>query len=225
MIPHKLKPYRCILDISFTLFNKGVKLASVNDKTKNMARPEAMAQLGLVLKQMIHTMAKYCLRGLSIKFAKLDMKEGFWRMAVSDEDAWIFCYVLPSLHTTIAIDDIEIVVPNSLQMGWCESPPFFCSGSETARDLMKKLRTLDLPPHKFEDYVMQYIDPLITTTDSEGLITLIEVYVDDFIAMSNNTSHTHILQISCAMLHGLHAIFPTPSVTGYNGFDPVSLSN
>ena len=78
MIPHKSKPYICILDLSFTLFNKGVKLASVNDKTKNMARPEAMAQLGLVLNWMIHTMAKYRHHALPIKFAKLDLKDGFW---------------------------------------------------------------------------------------------------------------------------------------------------
>ena len=70
MIPHKSKPYRCILDILFTLFNKGVKSVSVNGKTKNMALPEAMAQLGLVLKRMIHTMSKYRHHGLPIKFCK-----------------------------------------------------------------------------------------------------------------------------------------------------------
>ena len=42
--------------------------------------------------------------------------------------------------------------------------------------------------------------------------------------MSNNTSHAHLLQISCAMLHGVHAIFPPPAVTIHNGFDPVALS-
>ena len=95
-------------------------------------------------------MAQYRHHGLYIKFTKLDVKDGFWRMAVSDEDAWNLCCVLPYLQTTTNIDDIEIVVPNSLQMGWCESPPFFCSGLETARDLMEKLRTMDLPPHEFE---------------------------------------------------------------------------
>ena len=59
MIPQKSKLYRCILDISFIIFNKGVKLESVNYKTKKMAQPEAMAQLGLVIKWMIHKMEKY----------------------------------------------------------------------------------------------------------------------------------------------------------------------
>ena len=114
-----------MLDIFFTLFNKGVKISSVHDKTKKMARPEAVAQLGLVLKRVIHTMAKYRHHGLLIKFATLDVKDGLWHMAVSNKDLWDFCYLLLSLQTTTAIDDIEIVVLNSLQMGWCKSPPFF----------------------------------------------------------------------------------------------------
>ena len=74
-----------------------------------MARPEAMAPLGFVLKRIIHTMAQYCHHGLYIKFTKLDVKDGFWRMAESDEDARNFCYVLPYLQTTTNIDEIEIV--------------------------------------------------------------------------------------------------------------------
>ena len=89
---------------------------------------------------------------------------------------------------------------------------------------MKELRTIDMRPHEFEHNMMQHIDILRTTTDSEGLVTLLEVYVYDFIAMSNNMSHTHLLQISCAILHGIHAISPPPSVTGHNGFEPVVLS-
>ena len=120
------------------MFNKLVKLASVNEKTKNMAQPEAVAQLGLVLNRMIHTISKYCHHDLPIKFAKLDVKDVLWRMELSNKYACNLCYVLPSLKTTTAINDIEIFVPNSLQIGWCESPPFFFSGSKTARDLMGK---------------------------------------------------------------------------------------
>ena len=89
---------------------------------------------------------------------------------------------------------------------------------------MEKLRTMDLPPHKFEHYMMKHIDSLSTTTDSDGLVTLLEVYVNDFIAMSKNTSHAHLIQIYRTILHGVHAIFPPPYVTGHNGFDPVALS-
>ena len=83
-------------------------------------------------------------------------------MAVPDEDAWNFCYMLPSLQPKISLDDVEILVPNSLQIGWCESPPFFCLGYETARDLMEKLRTMKLPLHNFEAIMMEQV-PLVDT--------------------------------------------------------------
>ena len=54
-------------------------------------------------------------------------------------------------------------------------------------------------------------------------MTLLEVYVDDFIALSNDIQHTHLMSLSRVMLHGIHAIFPPPKVTGHNGFDPIAL--
>ena len=56
---------------------------------------------------------------LPLLFSKLDIKYGFWCMAISDEDTWNFCCVLPLLNLVDSIDGIEIVVPDSLQMGWC----------------------------------------------------------------------------------------------------------
>ena len=118
MIPHKSKAYRFILDLSFTLFHRGIRFASVNENTNKKSRPEAMVQLSQALKRIIYHMTLYRANGIPFKFTKLDVKDGFWRKTVADEDAWNFCYVLPSLHPTISLDDVEIVVPNSLQMGW-----------------------------------------------------------------------------------------------------------
>ena len=52
-------------------------------------------------------------------------------------------------------DDIELVVPKSLQMDWCNIPPFFCSGSETARDIISNILPKNLSPYKFEDIMMK----------------------------------------------------------------------
>ena len=90
-----------------------------------MARPEAMVQLGKVVRRIIHLMAEHRHHGHPFKFAKLDVKDGFWRMEVSDDNAWNFCYVLPSLHQRKSLDGVKIVVPNNLKMGWCEIPAFF----------------------------------------------------------------------------------------------------
>ena len=63
-----------------------------------MARTEAMVQLGKVVRQIIHLMAEHRHHGHPFKFAKLDVKDGFWRMAVADDNAWNFHYVLLSLQ-------------------------------------------------------------------------------------------------------------------------------
>ena len=57
---------------------------------------------------------------------------------------------------------------------------------------------------------------------SVGLMTLLEVYVDDFIFMSNDIRHSHLKKLSRAMLHEIHVIFPKPEVTSHNGFEPVA---
>jgi len=127
-------------------------MPSVNSATAKLAPREDMVQLGQALKRLIALMAANRSKGTPFRFAKLDIKYGFWRMAVGNEDAWNFCYVLPSENDNI---DIEIVVPNALQMGWCESTPFFCAASKMARDTIQALLEMDcLPDHIFEGKMM-----------------------------------------------------------------------
>jgi hypothetical protein len=222
MIPHKSKQYRCILDLSFTLYHKGEEYTSVNETTTKLAHPQAMAQLGQCLHRIVSTMANNFNPKHPFLFSKLDIKDGFWRMRVSNEDAWNFCYVLPSLKSNIDEDDIELVVPNSLQMGWCESPPFFCSGSETARDIIDSL--LDNPNLPDSRFVQTMLQEVIQNNikPSTGSITFFEVFVDDFIGITNNISQDHLVQVSKAMISGIHSIFPPPEVTTHPGGDPVS---
>lgn len=121
-IPHKSRLFRTILDLSFRLKYKGKKLPSVNSASKLLAPAEAMTQLGHCINRIIHTLATNYDPENPFLFAKLDIKDGFWRMAVSDDDAWNFCYVMPTEEPLTNLDDAEIIVPNSLQMGWAESP-------------------------------------------------------------------------------------------------------
>ena len=144
-------------------------------------------------------------------------------MAVCDEDAWNFCYVLPSQHDNIDVDEIEIVVPNALQMGWCESPPFFCAASETARDTIQALLATDsLPEHIFEGKMMDNAIFAEGIAFDDDTITLIEVFVDDFIGMTNGGTEDHLRHVSRAMLHGVHSIFPPPDASGHDGEDPIA---
>ena len=220
MIPHKSRSFRCILDLSFQLKQNEKIYPSVNNVTNRQAKTESMAQLGHVLQRIVELMADNFNKEIPFKFTKLDIKDGFWRLSVNDQDSWNFCYVLASTKNT-PLDQTEIVVPNCLQMGWCESPPFFCSGSETARDVIQKLTgNILLPPHTFEHKMLQ--ESTQKEIESKDDKTLIEVFVDDFIGASNTQSHQKLVQISRAMLHGIHTVFPPTSVTNHSGEDPIS---
>ena len=225
MIPHKSRLYRCILDLSFQIKIKGTKLTSVNGSTKNKAPQKSMAQLGKVLRRLIATMKQNYNTIMPFYFSKCDIKDGFWRMVVNKEDAWNFCYVLPTVNTTVShIDDTQIVVPHALQMGWSESPPFFCSASETARDIIQTyMDTVDtLPEHKLETHMYNNTTFSSKIDMQSNSINIIDVYVDDFIAATNNNTKQNIIHMSRAMLHGIHSIFPPPEITNHNGGDPIS---
>ena len=56
----------------------------------------------------------------------------------------------------------------------------------------------------------------------KNFVNLIEVFVEDFIASTNNTNWEQLTQFSRAMLHGIHSIFPPLEVSGHQGEDPIS---
>jgi hypothetical protein len=86
-------------------------------------------------------------------FMKLDIKDGFWCLAVPEQDEFNFYYVLPQLQPD---EPVQIVVPSAIQMGCTLSPHYyFSASSETARDVEESLsKQASLPAHPFEDITM-----------------------------------------------------------------------
>ncbi len=84
---------------------------------------------------------------------------------------------------------MKIVVLSSLQMGWVESPPYFCAATETIRNIATtycKTKTGTLPSHKFDDLVS--MDDAVgelpdTHITNKHMQYLIEVYVENFMAI------------------------------------------
>ena len=92
-------------------------------------------------------------------------------------------------------------------MGWCKSPPFFCAGSETARDIIYDLLkgNTTLPWHKFEKVM---ISNSMHSTIPGKPVNIIEVFVNDFICATNIYDLTHLLYLLHCMLHGNDTINP-----------------
>jgi hypothetical protein len=248
-IPHKSRMYRMILDLSYGFRLVDVDYPSVNDNTTDDSAPmEAMHELGSVLPRIIHALATTPVDATPLLFAKLDIKDGFWRMVVPEKDEYNFAYVLPQLPG----DDSEpqIVVPSSLQMGWKHSPPYFCAASETGRDVGEHLLHQDigsLPPHPFEKHMLDPMDPALLRRSTEhpdswdecalpdytvklksllethqgDFFKLLEVYIDDFIGVIHSDKLEILRHATRAMLHGIHSVFPPPS-SGLAEDDPIS---
>jgi hypothetical protein len=156
-----------------------------------------------------------------VLFSKIDLSDGFWRMVVEEGQQWNFAYVMPDPPGS----PVRIVVPSQLQMGWAESPAYFCAVTETGRDHIQRLIQDDepLPPHEFEHYVRPHKAPKRSKSDhpAHGVY----VYVDDYIlAAIEDASGTLLGRIGRAALHGIHDVFPPPRVSGHTGGkDPISL--
>jgi hypothetical protein len=151
--------------------------------------------------------------------AKYDIKDGFWRLDCAEGEEWNFAYVLPQHYG----DPTRLVVPTSLQMGWVESPAFFCAASEMGSDVAQQYaetKVESLPRHKFLDHSMASTDVEMLPAQKPGpLKYLVDVYVDDYINVAIPTSKEQLEHVSNAVLHGIHDVFPANSK---DELDPIS---
>ncbi len=168
-IPHKSKAFQSILDLSFRLWlkNSGF-IESVNNTTIKMVPQEALDQLGHALSRIIHAFAK-AEEDAKIFMAKWDIKDGFWQMDCKAREEYNFAYFLPKAAHKSSV----LVIPTLLQMGWVESPSYFCAATETARDIATDNSDTpigSLTLHKFVTHVMgdKDCDVLLATLEDNN---------------------------------------------------------
>ena len=196
---------------------------SVNSTTIQQSPAYPVKELGRVLPRLLAFMS--CVpREETIMFAKIDLSDGFWRMLVRESDKWNFTYVLPGA----ADAPLRLIIPHALQMGWTESPGYFCATTETGRDILQAL--IDggtwLPPHVFDSYM----SPEAVVRRQSSPVTdrpwqMSAVYVDDYIlAAVENAEGSTLQRTGRAALHTIHGLFPPPDRSGHvSGKDPISL--
>ena len=91
-------------------------MQSVKSETVKEAPEKLMIQLVQCVQWHIVTLADKYDENTYFKFAKLDLKDGFWRLVVSGIYSQNFCYVIPQDKKVKNIEDIKVVVPNYLQI-------------------------------------------------------------------------------------------------------------
>ena len=128
---------------------------SVNESTVPHAPPESM-QFGRALARLLHEIRHANPRFGSPKLAKHDIKDGFYRMFLRARDCLRMAIVLPSYEGEEPLVGIPLACP----MGWVQSPPTFCTMSETVCDLANAaIRSHQNPsPHRLEELAQKLDD-------------------------------------------------------------------
>ena len=203
---------------------------SVNDTTTPAPDQTAVKDLGNVFRAVLLFMFVTDPSWPMI-FSKLDLSDGFWRMLVAKGSEFNFIWQLPQLDP---LAPRRVVIPSALQMGWKNSPAFFCTVTLTVCLLLTNLlRTcftswmLKLPPHPLESHFWECLSTLPSSPSPIGPSThvLTTVFVDDFIlALAAPQLGSAPLWLARCALHAIHSVFPPPSVTGHiGGKDSVSI--
>ncbi len=182
-----------------------------------MAPKGALDQLGHALSCIIHAFAK-ANDNDKIFMAKWDIKDGFWQMDCKAREEFNFAYVLPQEDGKPTM----LVVPTSLQMGWVESPPYFCAATKTTRDIASNYCNtpiLSLPRHKFVKHVTgdKDFDALPTTlmaTAPHAFFYVLEVYMDNFMSVVIPTSPEQLEHVAMSVMTGIHDVFPANITDG-----------
>jgi hypothetical protein len=190
--------------------------ALVNSTTAYLAPTEAVKAIGQVLPNLFRFMADTPADKVMV-FSKINVGRVLWRMMVAEESKWSFCYIMPDPDG----NPKRIVAPSALQMGWAESPPFFCAATQEGQDVIEYLidKKFDRPPHPLEPYIIpEEIVSKVTPSQREMTYCFAAIYVDDFILVRVESADATLLRIMArAALLGIDLVFPPVEIRGHLG--------
>ena len=121
-------------------------------------------QYGRALYRLIHEIV-YADPALGyVYLLKADVSDGFYRIGLRPTDAPKLGLILPSGKG----EEQMVAIPLTLPMGWKNSPPLFCTATETVADLENKaLRTHQPSKQHLMDIRAEAVEPspapLLTT--------------------------------------------------------------
>lgn len=217
VVPQRDRRPRTIVD--YTFFN-------VNAETLPIAPTDAMQFVRALQRIVQHTFRADPRHG-PVYISKLDLSDGFYRLAVRPDDIPKLGVLVPSLTDQTAPP--LVAFPLVLPMGWVNSPPFFCSVTETIADLTNTKLTSNatLPHHRLES-VAQTPPPTVDVSSLPPLSTYglstpvpdtspvfspalasplgyVDVYVDDFIQLAQGNPH-RLRSQQLTLLHTLDTV-------------------
>jgi hypothetical protein len=226
VVPQRDRRPRWIVDYSFY---------GINDETLPLVAEDAM-QFGQALNRILRHILLADPRHGPVYLIKLDISDGFYRIDVNTDDIPRLGVVFP----TGAGREPLVAFPLVLPMGWKNSPPAFCTATETCADLANEALKTDQQPesHPLDERackgdrldghsVAPSASPACAPDPSLPCqavpLSEVDVYVDDFIAVAQG-SHQRLRNVRSTLLHAIDKVF-RPNDAGDVGTraEPVSL--
>ena len=151
IVPQRDCRPRPIVDYTFS---------GVNEATVKLAPPESM-QFGKALDRIIQKAADANPLHGTVNLSKYDLADAFMRVGLSPSMILKLTVAVPM---TSPDEDPLIAVPMVLPMGWMESPPTFCTVTETIADLANaKIAQGYIPAPYHRHEAVAYTAPEIPT--------------------------------------------------------------
>ena len=197
---------------------------SVNETTVAAEDQAAVQKLGQAIPALLRFMFETDCEW-EIWWQKIDLSDGFWRMVVEAGAEKNFVFQMPPREGDTTR---YYVIPSSLQMGWKNSPAYFCTATDLTRKLVARVLSLTrergLPvPHRYDEHVVPGTIGVSKEEEiSEQCVIELQVFVDDFmngVATPKGDAKlgSTLRWVGRSAMHGIHAVFPPPEILQHVG--------
>jgi hypothetical protein len=233
VVPQHDRRPRTIVDYSFY---------GLNDETLRLAPREAM-QFGRALERILRQIVQANPKFGPVNLIKIDLADGFYRVWVRTEDIPKLGVSFPQLEG----EEPLVAFPLSLPMGWTESPPYFCSVTETVADVANErlFRWRNPPSHHLEadadssapapslsDLASKVIAPTAISlplkpdpniAHRKSMLAAIDIFVDDFIGIAQGDA-LRLARVRRILMHAIDDVLrPNDQLDSIHRKEPISV--
>ena len=214
----------------------------INEDTLPLAAMESM-QFGHALDRILREILFSSPKHGPVHMIKLDLKDGFYRIGLIVDDIPKLGVIFPTLPG----EEPLIAFPLVLPMGWKNSPPIFCTATETIADIANaRINTNFNPPAHHLDELAESIPPPAhesyqvlpaSSTLPQPSTTIpardpslptngpptkyVDIYVDDFVGLAQTPQQQRVRRI---LLGAIDEVFrPLSSTDAPTRQEPVSV--
>ena len=150
---------------------------------------------------------------------KAYVSDGFYRIGLRPEDAPKLGLIFPSGKE----EEPMVAIPLTLPMGWKNSPPLFCTATETVADLANealsthqpskqhlqenRAEAIEPPPAPLltQEHAKLTRDPYLWRPNAK-LLAYVDVFVDDFLGLAQGPRHRR-RHVRRTLFHALDKVF------------------